>query len=104
MSQFFVSYHGGRPFKTDLEAEANQARWGAWMNGLGKAIVNFGTPLAVGKAVTSTGIVEDNPDERLTGYSIIEASSLDAAIAMVKDCPFLEIGTVKVAEVREMRG
>ena len=104
MAQFFVSYHGGRPFKTDDEAKANQARWGSWMSGLGAAIVNFGTPLAAGKAVTATGIVEDSPDERLTGYSIVEASSLDAAIAMVRDCPFLEIGTVKVAEVRQMRG
>ena len=104
MSQFFVSYHGGRAFKTDAEAKANQARWGIWMTGLGKAIVNFGTPLAPGKALTATGISDDNPDERLTGYSIVEAPSLDGAIAMVRDCPFLEIGTVKVAEMREMRG
>ena len=104
MPQYFVSYHGGRPFKTDAEAKANQARWAEWMNGLGKAVVNFGTPLAPGKAVSATGIADDNPDERLTGYSILDASGLDAALTMVKDCPFLEIGTVKVAEMRTMRG
>ena len=31
MSQFFVSYHGGRPFKTDEEAKANQAHRGHGM-------------------------------------------------------------------------
>jgi hypothetical protein len=102
MPQFFVSYHGGRPFKTDAEAKANQARWTAWMNGLGGAVVNFGTPLAPGKAVSAAGVADDNPDERLTGYSIVDASGLEAALAMVKDCPFLEIGTVKVAELRSM--
>lgn len=103
MTQYFVSYHGGRPFKNEAEAQTNQARWSTWMKNLGGAVVNFGTPLVGGKVVAEDGSVTDDAgDERLTGYSVVEATDIDAALDMVKDCPFLEIGTLRVAEMRSM--
>jgi hypothetical protein len=32
----------------------------------------------------------------------VEADSMDAALEMAKACPFLEFGTIEVAEVKQM--
>ncbi len=54
-----------------------------------------------------------NPDETVTaggtttmsGYSIIEADSMDAALSMAKACPFLDIrGSLEVSELMQMPG
>ena len=67
--------------------------------------MNPGTPLVHGKLVRKGGTVaDDSTDDRLTGYSILEANSIDTALDMVRDCPFLEIGVVRVAEMRTMGG
>ena len=36
------------------------------------------------------------------GYSIVKADSMDAAVELAKGCPYLEMGTIEVAEVKEM--
>ncbi len=36
------------------------------------------------------------------GFSIVTADGMDAALAMAKACPFLDMGTIEVAEVMEM--
>ena len=40
----------------------------------------------------------------MSGFSIVKADSMDAALEMAKECPLLEIGgTLEVAEVMEMK-
>ena len=39
---------------------------------------------------------------RLTGYSVVEADSIEDAIEMAKTCPHLNYGTIDVGEVMEM--
>ncbi len=78
------------------------AKWQAWVSGLGDAVVNPGTPLGKSKAVSSAGVSNTSGSERLAGFSIVKADSMDAALEMAKKCPFLEIGTIEVAEVMEM--
>ncbi len=38
----------------------------------------------------------------MMGFSVVKADSMDAALEMAKGCPFLEMGTVEVAEMMEM--
>ena len=54
------------------------------------------------KTVTSSGVSDADKSNRLTGYSTVKADSMDAALEMAKSCPFLEMGTLEVAEVMEM--
>ena len=49
-------------------------------------------------------VSDDGESEALTGFSIVEAESMDAALDMAKNCPFLEMGTLEVAEVMNMNG
>jgi hypothetical protein len=64
-------------------------------------VVNPGTPLGSSVAVTAGGVVEAGP-ERLVGFSVVRAADLGAAIEMAKTCPYLDIGTIEVAQVMEM--
>ncbi len=102
MPEYIIAYHGGKEPESPEEGAKQMAKWQAWMGGLGDAMVNPGTPLAMNRIVTSEGVSDEDGANRLTGYSIVKADNMDAALEMAKACPFLEIGTLEVAEVRQM--
>jgi hypothetical protein len=102
MAQYAFFYYGGREPESHKAGAEGQAKFGTWLGSLGDAVVNPGTPLGVPKTVSSKGIFENGGSNSLTGFSIIEADSMDAALEMAKGCPFLELGTIDVAEVYEM--
>ena len=100
MSNYIIAYHGGRNPEGPEEATKHMAKW---IGGLGDAVVNPGTPLGKSKIVSSNGVSDDGGSNALTGFSIVKADSMDAALEMAKACPYLDIGTVEVAEVKEMK-
>ena len=103
MSNYIVAYHGGKKPETPEEGAKQMAKWKAWVGGLGDAAVNPGTPLGKSKIVSSSGISDDGGSNPMSGFSVVKADSMDAALEMVKDCPLLEIGgTLEVAEMMEM--
>lgn len=62
-------------------------------------MVDFGTPLAGGVRVTTDGT---SPSTReVAGYSIIEATDLDAALALAKSHPHLNMPGGCEIEVHE---
>jgi hypothetical protein len=103
MPDFVISYHGGKQPSSPEEGVTQMARWKAWVEGLGDAVVNPGTPLGRSKTV-STGGVSDGSESRLTGFSIVKAANMDVALEMARKCPFLDMGTVEVAQVMDMPG
>ncbi len=102
MNNYVITYYGEPKFKSQEEGANYMKKWGEWVGGLGKALVNPGVPLKRGKTVSSGGVSDNNSSNRLTGYSVVQANSMDAAIEMAKGCPHLEHGTVDVAEAMEM--
>jgi len=102
MSNYIIAYHGGTEPESPEEGARQMERWQAWVAGLGDAVVNPGTPLGKFKTVTSGGVSDDGGPDPLTGFSVVKADSIDVALEMAKACPFLEMGTIKVAEVMEM--
>ena len=102
MSNYVFAYYGEPKFESPEEGAKQFARWQAWVVGLGDAVINPGTPLGKPKIVSSGGVSDDAGSNRLTGFSIVKAYSMDAALDMAKGCPHLEHGTVDVAEVMEM--
>ncbi|HEX4296407.1 MAG TPA: YciI family protein [Devosia sp.] len=101
MTKFLFSYHGGNPPSNPQEGEKTMKAWGDWMGGLGKALVEPGNPTGASKTVGSDGkISAGGGANAVTGYSIVEAKDLDAAVAMAKTCPQLAAkGTIEVAEI-----
>ncbi len=102
MSNYVFAYYGEPKFGSSQEGAKYQEKWRAWVGSLGNALVNPATPMGVPKKVSSRGVSENGGANRLTGFSIVKADSMDAALEMAKECPHLQHGTVDVAEAMEM--
>ncbi len=77
--------------------------WGKWFTELGDKLVDGGNPFNQGgQAVNKDGVmaVKDMP---ATGYSIVNADSMDKATELAKGCPLMAInGAVCVYEALPM--
>jgi hypothetical protein len=103
MPKYVLAYHGGAMAATPAEQEAAMAAWGAWFGSLGDAVVDMGNPTGAAKTVSASGAVDGGGANRLTGYSLVNAADLEAAVNLVKGCPILTNGgSVEVAEALEM--
>ncbi|HEY5388913.1 MAG TPA: hypothetical protein VIJ83_00045 [Solirubrobacteraceae bacterium] len=99
MGKYLLAYRGGTMAATDEEREAAMAAWGQWLGGLGGSLVDAGNPFASSAAIDGSGGVADGASSGLTGYSILEASSLGEASDLTKGCPiFSGGGSVDVFE------
>jgi len=104
MAQFIFAYHGGKSPETPEEGEKVMAAWGAWVGGLGDAIVQPGAPLGMSKTVNGSGVTDDGGANPVSGYSVVDAADMGAAVTMAKGCPMVVdgSGSVEVAELLEM--
>ena len=92
--KYLLVYYGGAMASTpEAQAELMKA-WEAWFTGLGKAVVDGGNPFSGKvKSVSSGGAIGDGPIARIaSGYSILEAGSIDEAAKMATGCPVLKSG------------
>ena len=105
MAKYLFVYHGGgdNP-ESEEEVAAILDAWGNWFGTMGAAVIDGGNPVGQSYTVGPAGMVADNGSANpATGYSLIEASNLDDALAKAKGCPILEAdGTVEVAEAIDM--
>jgi hypothetical protein len=94
MANFVLLYSGGSMPATEAEQAAVLQAWGVWYDRLGSAVVDGGNPFTpVAKSIASDGTVRDGPVGTMaTGYTIISADSLDAAVEQAKSCPVLQSG------------
>ncbi len=82
MSEYIIAYHGGKKPESPEEGAKHMAKWKAWVSDLGDAVVNPGTPLGPSKTVSSDGVADDGGPNPLSGFSIVRADSMDAALEM----------------------
>ena len=66
------------------------AKWQSWMGKVGSALVDVGTPFGPGTSVVDDGTVK--AASATTGYSIVEAASLDEAAKLADGHPYLSEG------------
>jgi hypothetical protein len=93
MANYVFAYSGGNGVAAEeAEREAQMAKWGQWLGQLGSAVVDVGAPTGTAKTVGRGGSVSDGGSRGLTGYSIVAADSLVAAVELAKGCPILETG------------
>lgn len=102
MSNYVFAYHGRKLSESSKEGDKYIEEWKAWVGRLGHVLVNPGTPLGNSKTVSAGGISDDGGSNPLSGFSIVKADSMDAALEMARRCPHLEHGTIEVAEVKEL--
>ncbi len=94
MANYLLLYRGGRMPETEAEQKSVMQAWTAWFAQLGSALVDGGNPTTGNaKTIASGGTVTDGASGMAaSGYSIIKADSLDAAVALAKGCPVLQGG------------
>jgi hypothetical protein len=86
MANYLFVYVGGEMAATPAAQKKSMDAWMAWFGKLGKAVVDMGASVKPGKIVGKNGVkaVGANP---VTGYTVVKADSLDAAVAMAKSNP-----------------
>ncbi len=104
MANFIFAFHGGHRPMSPEETTAIMAKWGSWMEGLGAAIVNPGAPVGMSSTVSGPGVVaNDGGANPLSGFTIVQAETLEGAIELTNNCPIFETGgTIEVAEMLAM--
>ncbi len=105
MTKYVLLYVGGGMPETEAETAAVMKAWEAWYTSLGDAVVDPGYPFTpAAKSIASDGTVSDGPAGPMaTGYTIVQAESLDAAVRMGQSCPVLQGGAdISVFETFEV--
>jgi hypothetical protein len=99
MARFLITYHGGGPMPDSPEARQQMLdAFTKWAAGVGEAMIDPGAPLGPAKTVTSDGVADGEPGGA-GGYTLLSAGSLDEAVGLVRDHPFISRGgTLRVAE------
>jgi hypothetical protein len=85
MGKFVLVYTGGTMEQTPEAQQQAMAAWGAWFGQLGEAVVDAGAPFGGSETV-------GGGSSGLTGYSIIAAADLSAAVDLAGGCPVLAAG------------
>ena len=96
MSKFFLLYLAPVSAIEQMMANSNPEQmkvgmdaWMGWMKKHEKAIVDMGAPLGKTKRVTATSVA--SVKNEVTGYTIVEAESHDAAAAVLVGHPHLNM-------------
>ena len=105
MSQYVIVYLGGDPPSSPEEGQQHMSKYMDWLSSLGESAVSPANPLTDTRTVNSDGTVATGGKTTMSGYTIIEADTMDAALSIAKTCPFLETGgSLEVSELMEMPG
>jgi hypothetical protein len=93
MAKFIYLYRGPATPLSDLTPEQGAERtaaFGAWMENVGAALLDVGSPFGTSTSVRDDGAEGTAGD--LTGYTIVEADDLSEAKRLTRGLPFLANG------------
>ncbi|HEY0830733.1 MAG TPA: hypothetical protein VGE99_06285 [Candidatus Dormibacteraeota bacterium] len=92
--KYLLVYYGGSMPETPAQQARVMKQWTTWFTKLGPAIADPGNPFSgsVNKIKADGTIAKGPVGMRATGYSILEAASLDKATKMAKGCPVIKNG------------
>lgn len=111
MSKFLVLYRATMSANemmassTPEQMKAGMDAWGAWMARVGPVLVDGGSPLGSGQHVEKGATA--GSDMQVTGYSMLQADSMDAAVDMLRNHPHLDTpggASIEVLESLPMPG
>jgi hypothetical protein len=100
MKQYIISYLGGDQPTSPEAGKKHFAQYQAWIGSLGDAAIQPMVPFKNVHTVYPDGSTTLGSSVHMSGQTVIQAESIEAALALAKGCPFLNInGTLEVAEV-----
>jgi len=104
MAKYVLAYHGGSAPANPQDVKKVMDEWGAWFGSMGSAVIDAGNPVGKSSTIKSDGsLVDGGGSNPISGYSLVEASSLADAHAKAKGCPILKSGgTIEIAQAMDM--
>jgi hypothetical protein len=87
MAKFIYLYRGPAPDLTPDQGAERMAAFSAWMEKVGPALIDAGSPFGASASVRDDGTEGTASD--LIGYTIVEADDLAAAKALTDGLPLL---------------
>jgi len=88
MGNYMLAYTGGSMAETP---EGQEAVMKDWFATLGSSVVDGGAPFAASTAVLADGS-SGATSTGLSGYSVVQADTLELAAKLAGGCPILEAG------------
>lgn len=105
MKQYVFVYLGGKQPSSPEEASNHFSKYMGWLTSLGDSVVIPTIPLKDTNTVSPDGAIVEGGSSAMSGFSIIRADSMQAALSIAQGCPFLEIGgSLEVSEMMQMPG
>jgi len=103
MAQYLITYLGGNQPSSPEEGKQHFAKYKEWLSSLGDSAVSPANPLKGTSTISPDGSVTAGGTTSMSGFTIIEADSMEAALECAKACPFLDIGgSLEVSELVQM--
>jgi len=103
MPQYVIVYLGGTPPSTPEEGKQHFAKYKEWLSSLGDSVVSPANPLKGTSTVHADGNVTTGGATAMSGYTIINAETMESALSSAQACPFLDIGgSLEVSELVDM--
>jgi hypothetical protein len=103
VKKFLLVYYGGKMETDPKKAKASQDAWMKWFQDMGKAVADMGSSTMPGKTVKGKTATKGVPGDPVTGYSVLQADDIDAAVALAKKSPHLAAeGQIAVYEIMPM--
>ena len=105
MPQFIITYIGGNKPATPEEGKKQMSEYRDWLASLGDSAVSPANPFKDTTTINSDRTIIAGSGTLISGFSIIEADTMDMALSAAKRCPFLDTGgTLEVSELMKMPG
>jgi len=103
MPRYVIVYLGGNQPSSPEEGRQNMTKYKEWLSSLGDAAVSPANPFRNTSTVNPDGTISAGSTTAMSGYTIIEADSMETALSMAKACPFLDAGgSLEVSELVPM--
>jgi hypothetical protein len=99
MAKYLLGFKGGSMPEGEAAQAQVMAAWEAWFTSLGGAVADKGNPSSKSRTISPGGSVGPEGAPSLSGYTILSADSLEAAVTLARGCPVLAGGaSVEVIE------
>jgi hypothetical protein len=76
--------------------------WTAWFTTIGPSIVDPGSPVSQVRIIAADGSVRPGDAHPITGYTVVDAADIDAAVALASGAPLSGGMSIEVAETARM--
>ena len=99
MPRYLLAYHGGHVDESQEGRERVMKEFGEWFAELGPRLIDPGNPIARAVTVDGGTVSDRGGSNPVSGYTVIDADDMEAAIELVKRGPIVQGGrTVEIAE------